>query len=357
MGHRVVPIPLPVPHLRRLHLLALWERSWRLLSALSARNCLEGEKCGLSPSISLYGMRSIWKSFVLGLGCAFLLYTVASPFQTQQPETIKTESDLIVALVKANRSKGEVAKTLETHASLVTTNVWDELMALASQVFYQKPEKAFVVYDLAREVALHLKDQGRLAKSHYNIARSYSGMGQYENATKNYLESKKAFEAAGHERDVIYVLAELGMINWVQERYAEARQYSEASITLAERLKTGTTPAGAWPDAFGVAESLLTLGQLSAREGDIDPAIAQLTRGLELLNEINSDHSYNFYITEINAALGRVFTSAGDHIKALQYLNSAIKTATGDQIPNVLNSLGYLYMEQEDFAQASELHP
>ena len=169
----------------------------------------------------------------------------------------------------------------------------------------------------------------------------------------DYLESKKAFEAAGFQRDVIYVLAELGMINWVQERYAEARQYSEASISLADRLKNGTTPTGAWPDAFGIAESLLTLGQLSARDGDIDQAIAQLTRGLDLLNELNSNHGYNFYITEIYAALGRVYTSAGDHIKALQYLNSALKTATGAQIPNVLNSLGYLYMEQEDYAQAN----
>jgi CHAT domain-containing protein/tetratricopeptide (TPR) repeat protein len=298
-------------------------------------------------------MQSIWKSCVVSLGCAFLVCTVVLPLQAQQSETIKTESDLIVALFKANKAQGEISKVLEAHASLVSANLWKELMAQASQMFVQNPEKAFVLYDLARQVALHLKDPGRLAKTHYNIARSHSGLGQYENATSNYLESKKAFEAAGFERDVIYVLAELGMINWVQERYAEARQYSEASMSLADRLKNSTTPTGAWPDAFGMAESLLTLGQLSARDGDIDQAIAQLTRGLDLLHELNSDQSHNFYITELYAALGRVYTSAGDHIKALQYLNSALKTATGGQIPNVLNSLGYLYMEQEDFAQAS----
>jgi CHAT domain-containing protein/Tfp pilus assembly protein PilF len=297
-------------------------------------------------------MRSIWKSCVVSLGCAFLLCTVVLPFQAQQSETIKTESDLIVALVKANKGPGEASKVLETHASLVTANLWDQLMALASQMFYRNPEKAFVLYDGAREVALHLKDQRRLATTYYNIARSYSGLGQYENATKTYLQSKEAFEAAGFERDVIYVLAELGMISWVQERFADARQYSEASISLAERVNRGTTPAGAWPDAFGIAESLLTLGQLSARDGDVDQAIAQLMRGVDLLHELNSDHSYNFYITETYAALGRVYTSAGDHIKALQYLNSALKTATAAQIPNVLNSLGYLYMEQEDYAQA-----
>src|SRR5688572_15981949 len=273
-------------------------------------------------------MQSIWKSCVVSFGCAFLLCTVFLPFQAQQSDTINTESDLIVALVKANKAQSETSKVLETHSALVTANLWNELMALASQMFYQNPEKAFVLYDLAREVALHLKDHGRLAKTYYNIARSHSGLGQYESATKNYSASKKAFEDAGFERDVIYVLAELGMINWVQERYADARQYSEASISLAERLKSSTTPAGAWPDAFGIAESLLTLGQLSARDGDVDQAIARLMRGLALLHELNNDHSYNFYITEIYAALGRVYTSAGDHIKALQHLNSALKTAS-----------------------------
>jgi CHAT domain-containing protein/uncharacterized protein HemY len=259
----------------------------------------------------------------------------------------------MVALVTAKRASGEVANLLETHGSLVTANLWDQSMALASQLYYQKPEKAFVVYDIARQIAVHLKDQRRLAQTYYNIARSYSGLGQYESANNNYLESKKAFEAAGYERDVVYILAELGSTTWVQERYVEARQYSEASIHLAERLKSSNAPSAMWPDAFGIAQSLLTLGQLSAREGDIDQATGHLMRALDLLKEANSDHGYDFYVTEVYAALGRVYTSAGDHIKALQYLNSALKTATDGQIPNLLNSLGYLYMEQEDYAQAN----
>src|ERR1051325_10944852 len=131
-------------------------------------------------------MRTIWKSCVVSLGCAMVLYTSVLSFQAQQSENIKTEADLIVTLVEAKGSQGEISKVLETHAALVTTNLWDQLMSLASQMFYQNPEKAFVLYDRAREVALHLKDQMRLGKTHYNIARSYSGLGQYDNATRNY---------------------------------------------------------------------------------------------------------------------------------------------------------------------------
>ena len=290
---------------------------------------------------------------MLSIGCAFLVCTAALPLQAQQRDTLTTESDLIVALVKANRAQGEVTNLLETHASLITANLWEQLMALASRLYYENPEKAFVVYDVARQIALHLKDQRRLGKTHYNVARSYSGLGQYESAINSYLESKKAFEAGGYERDIVYVLSELGSISWVQERYAEARQYSEASLNLAEILKGSAAPAGAWPDAFGIAQSLLTLGQLSARDGEYDLATTHLMRALDLLNELNTDHGYDFYVTEIYAALGRVYTSASDHIAALQHLNSALKTATSGQIPGLLNSLGYLYMEQEDYAQAN----
>jgi tetratricopeptide (TPR) repeat protein len=88
----------------------------------------------------------------------------------------------------------------------------------------------------------------------------------------------------------------------------------------------------AWPDAFGIAQSLLTLGQLSARDSDIDQATAHLMRALDLLKEVNTDHDYDFYVTEMYASLGQVYTSAGDRIKAPQYLNSAPKTATIRQI-------------------------
>jgi len=134
-------------------------------------------------------------------------------------------------------------------------------MTLAAQRFYESPNQAFQLYDLAREVALQLKDQKRLAKTYYNIARSHSGLGNYDKATAAYLESRKAFEAAASERDLIYILSDLGLISLIQERYDDAREYSDASISLAERLKNSTAPAGAWPDAFGIAGSLRTLGE------------------------------------------------------------------------------------------------
>lgn len=297
-------------------------------------------------------MRKIWLRRAVQLSSALLLCIISLPIRAQQSQSIKNETELILALVKNSKEPKEITSLLHANASLVTDNLWEILMGMAAQKFYQNSEQAFRLYDLAREVALQLNDQKRLAKTYYNIARSHSGLGNYDNATTAYLESRKAFEAALSERDVIYILADLGTISLIQERYADARKYSEASISLAEKLKNSTAPAGTWPDAFGIAGSLRTLGELSLRDGDIDQAISQFQTALNLLNELNRDHSYDFYVTETYAGLGRVYTSAGDHVKALASLNSARQTATAAQVPNVLSNLGYLYMEQEDYAQA-----
>jgi CHAT domain-containing protein/tetratricopeptide (TPR) repeat protein len=297
-------------------------------------------------------MRKIWLRRAVLLSSALLFCIISLPIRAQQSQTIKTETELILALVKSSKEPKEITSLLHANASLVTDNLWEILMGMAAQKFYQNSEQAFRLYGLAREVALQLKDQKRLAKTYYDIARSHSGLGNYDNATAAYSESRKAFEAAASERDVIYILADLGTISLIQERYADAQEYSETSISLAERLKNSSAPAGAWPDAFGIAGSLRTLGELSLRDGDIDQAISQFKRALNLLNELNRDHSYDFYVTETYAGLGRVYTSAGDHVKALASLYSARQIATAAQVPKVLSNLGYLYMEQEDYAQA-----
>ena len=108
---------------------------------------------------------------------ALVLCIISLPLRAQQPQTISTESDLIVALVKVNKAPKEITNLLQGNTSLVTDNLWETLMALAAQKFYQNSEQAFRLYALAREVALQLKDQKRLAMTYYDIARSHSGLG------------------------------------------------------------------------------------------------------------------------------------------------------------------------------------
>jgi hypothetical protein len=112
-------------------------------------------------------MRKIWLCRVVLVSSALLLCIIGLPVQAQQSQTIKTETELILALVKTSEAPNEITNLLHTNASLVTDNLWESLMTLTAQRFYENPNQAFRLYDLAREVALQLKDQKRLAKTYY----------------------------------------------------------------------------------------------------------------------------------------------------------------------------------------------
>src|SRR5205807_8050677 len=116
---------------------------------------------------------------------------------------------------------------------------------------------------------------------------------------------------------------------------------------------------GAWPDEFGRARAFHTLAEIDLREGNHTAAIDKLQSSLTLYQQLNGDGSkYDISIVGIYAAFGKVYPEMGDYARGLLYLNKALDlaraTSERDTIANVLNSIGYLYMEQEDYAQAKE---
>ena len=102
-------------------------------------------------------MRKTWSRCLVAISAALLLCTISLRLRAQQSETVKTETELIVALVKPNKTPKEISDLLHANSSLVTDNLWETLMAVATNKFYQNSEQAFRLYDLAREVALQLK--------------------------------------------------------------------------------------------------------------------------------------------------------------------------------------------------------
>ena len=68
---------------------------------------------------------------------------ISLPIRAQQSQTIKTETELILALVKSIKEPKEITSLLHANASLVTDNLWEILMGMAAQRFYQNSEQAF----------------------------------------------------------------------------------------------------------------------------------------------------------------------------------------------------------------------
>ena len=271
---------------------------------------------------------------------------------------IKTERELVSALCRMPQDQPSREVLLKSHPQLVDSQLWRDLNDRAAAAYYgQSPQESLVIYQVATEVAAHLRDQKLLAVTYYNIGRTYSGLNEIPKAIEVYEKSRGYFEQAGLKRDLIYILSDLGAFYLILEDYSKARDFSDQSITLAEKLKGTNAPAGAWPDDYGRARALQTLADIDLRDGDHTQAIERLQTSLALYQKLSSERSsYNFYIAGDLMALGRVYTAAGDNARALLSLNKALEIVKTlgdpDTMASLLNSIGVLYTEQEDYAQA-----
>jgi tetratricopeptide (TPR) repeat protein len=209
----------------------------------------------------------------------------------------------------------------------------------------------------AVQVAKQSNDSKLLAISYYQLGHIYSDRNLFPQAIASYEKSKDGFERAGLTRDEVYVLADLGALYFIQEDYQKARECSERSLHIAESTNSGA-PAGAFPDEFGKARALLTLGDLDTHEGNYDQAIEKLQKSLALYQRLNgSSSSYDLYIAGVYGALGRAYPEIGDSTTGLLSLNKALDIADHHSdkrlTASLRNDIGYLYLEQEDYAQAS----
>jgi len=211
--------------------------------------------------------------------------------------------------------------------------------------------------ETAVQVAKRLNDSKLLAITYYQLGHIYSDRNLFPQAIAAYEKSKDGFERAGLTRDEVYVLADLGALYFIQEDYKQARECSERSLNIAEGANS-SEPAGAYPDDFGKARALLTLGDLATHEGNYEQAVEKLQNSLALYQRLNgSSSSYDLYIAGVYGALGRAYPERGDSTTGLLCLNKALDIADHHSdkrlTASLRNDIGYLYLEQEDYAQAS----
>lgn len=317
-------------------------------------------RCACGCRITYHAFRVQFKDMTIRLLFLSIVLLQTSAFsQTPSPFS---ETDLIAAIMKMDQShQSEVEVLLNEHSHLVTTSLWNKLVDRAAFAYYGAgPERALWLYDVAIKVAECINDQKLLATTWYKIGRNYSGMGKMNESIQAYLTSRKIFEEAGLGRDLIYILSDLGTLYFYVDDYRQARIYSEQSLRLADSLKNSHAPLGAWPDDFGVAGALSTLASLRHRQGDLEGAIDLLKQSLALYRELDQDSlKYGFQLSDTIAELGRVHTAIGDNMQALVYLTEALDIAkrqpSRDLVGRTLNSLGILYLEQEDYEKATEL--
>ncbi|MGE0128938.1 MAG: CHAT domain-containing protein [Blastocatellales bacterium] len=330
----------------------LWLISHR---AIDHRLILMGEQL-------LAGRRlPFFRPLIMAVLSLLLLPPIICLSQTLNSTAIADEDALLSTIQKLSQNqKSELRQLLNDHRNLLTPRFWKKLMRQASLAYHSADaEKAIQLYDVAIEVAQVLNDKKRLGAAWYNKGMAYSGSGKPQAAIQAYTAAKQFFEEAGAQRDLIYILSDLGTLYLYSEDYKQAKDYSEQCLKLAESLKNSSVEKGAWPDEYGVASALSTLGMLSQRDGNYSQAIDYLDRSLALYQELDKGNlKFGFYIADNLSALGRVHKATGENNRALNYYNQALnlskKLSLRDIEANALNDLGVLYLEQEDYEKAED---
>lgn len=294
-----------------------------------------------------------------GIAVLSLAFLPLFPCYSQSPAL--NEDTLLAHIEKIPPGQREELHALLTrHRNLLTPGFWKKLMTRAMSVYGNAGgERSLHLYDAAIEIAQILNDRKRLGAAWYGRGLVLSGVGRTQEAIHAYFLAKRFYEDAGAWRDVLYVLSDLGTLHLIAEDYKQARALSEECLKLAESLKTSDAPSGMWPDEYGVASALSTLGALFQREGDYSRAIDHLQRSLAIYQALDKGTmKYGANIADTLAAIGRVYKYGGDPRQALQFLQLALamaqKISRQEMEANFLNDLGVLFLEQEDYGKADD---
>ena len=115
--------------------------------------------------------------------------------------------------------------------------------------------------------------------------------------------------------------------------------------------------AGAWPDEYGVARSLSNLGHIYAAQDDYSRALIRLQESLALYRQLNSGVTTHIpRIATILTDIGYIYGVLGDNVRALSYMDEGLKTLKSSTdrstAPHILNVMGILYLEQENYSNA-----
>ena len=277
---------------------------------------------------------------------------------TTSAQTITpTPQELLQELLQPSTAS-EREYILNSTPVILLPPLWQQLLDTAATAYYnQGSAQAIAIYQIALEVAERLPHHRAAAITYYNLGRTYSGAGKIKEAITAYEASREAFAKTKFQRDLLYILSDLGTLYLNLEQYELAKQYGEQTLSLAEDLKLKAAPAGLWPDEFGIAGALSLVGALDRREGKYEQAIAHLKQAQALYQQLNRGSSkFDYQIADTLAEIGRVYNDAGDNVQALTFLQQALqvanKTQSSELAASIRNSLGVLYLEQEDYDQA-----
>ena len=305
-------------------------------------------------TINLITISKILKSAGMGL---LLLGSVASARSVQ---TIHSEAQLASILCRNPTDEPTNQLLLDKNAQLVNVTLWNALLKCASSAQRQQLRaKSIEIFKVALHVADLLKQPELVATTYYYLGQTYSVSNDVENSIQAYETSRRLFEKAGIQSNLIYVLADLGAMYVTTEDYEKAQSYSEQSLAIAGQSKSSSIQLWPGPIEYGQARAFHTLGEIDLHHGNHEGALKRLGEALAGYERLNStSSSYNIQIADVLIALAKGYGEMGQYGRAFSYLTKAhqVSKSSGDQNTraNIMSSQASLFLDQEDYAAAQK---
>lgn len=299
---------------------------------------------------------TLW-SGVLLLWCV----TVGAAQTPPAPPHFTSEAEVWATLARLTPDRADaVAATLDQAAPWLTPALWYRGLTTAATLGQQDPAAALWLYEITHQIALRLKQPRPLALTAYYRGGTYAALQQLAPAQAAYQASQAYFATVGSVTDQVTVVSDLAAAQFLAGEYVAAQASAAEALRLAEQARARQEPptGAVHPVAYGEAGAWFTLGVLAARTGSPVRAAEDLRRAVTLYQSLSAANPYyRLYLADAYAAQGRVATDYGQYAVALGYLSQALTLARvaspPERVAGLLNSLGYLSLEQEDYPQAT----
>lgn len=203
-------------------------------------------------------------------------------------------------------------------------------------------KKAASIYSVSRRVAEVIQNKPAIADSLNRLAVAYKSLGEAELQSQSAAEALKLSREAGYQRGIADALISTGDISNNNGKTDDAIASYQESLKIYESIT----------DKAGIATSLNSLGTVLTDQGSYQKADDYFRRSLTLREEVGDKRKVAVTLNDIAAN----FYSQGEFYKALDFFSQSLKQSEAlndkKQIAVVTFNLGATYQNFGAFRSA-----
>jgi len=238
------------------------------------------------------------------------------------------------------------------HPELVSGNpeIRNQARALNQEAFnlYNEfPEKRIRLGQRAYDLAIKISDSALMAEALNNIGEGFRHTGENLKAMDYYFMSYELYTQLADRKGQAMVLDNIGRIYRFLGHFGDALEFSIKSLNICEEIG----------DQDGIASALINSGVIYRNLGKMDKAMENYEKAMEICRKTGNKNLMVF----CNLSIGNIWWYRNDNDKALQFYFIALeitdrKGFKGENAAGVLNNIGNVYREKDDFARAHEYY-